>query len=86
MTMCNINACFWYCTILGLLISIKVPPDYYYIKQTKKSNLRDPKIPMVFYIRYESILARLCGLVVRVPGFRSRSPDAIPGATRFSEK
>jgi hypothetical protein len=28
----------------------------------------------------------LCGLVVRVPGYRSRSPGSIPGATRFSEK
>jgi hypothetical protein len=28
---------------------------------------------------------RLCGLV-RVPGYRSRGPDSIPGATRFSEK
>jgi hypothetical protein len=29
---------------------------------------------------------RLCGLVVRVPGYRSRGPGSIPGATRFSEK
>jgi hypothetical protein len=29
---------------------------------------------------------RLCGLVVRVSGFRSRGPGSIPGATRFSEK
>jgi hypothetical protein len=29
---------------------------------------------------------RLCGLVVRVPDYRSRSPGSIPGATRFSEK
>jgi hypothetical protein len=28
----------------------------------------------------------LCGLVVRVPGYRSRGPGAILGATRFSEK
>jgi hypothetical protein len=27
-----------------------------------------------------------CGLVVRVPGYRSRDPGLIPGATRFSEK
>jgi hypothetical protein len=26
----------------------------------------------------------LCGLVVRVPSFRSRGPGSIPGATRFS--
>jgi hypothetical protein len=29
---------------------------------------------------------RLCGLVVRVPGYRSRGPGLIPGATKFSEK
>jgi hypothetical protein len=29
---------------------------------------------------------RLCDLVVRVPGYRSRGPGSIPGATRFSEK
>jgi hypothetical protein len=29
---------------------------------------------------------RLCGLVVRVPGYRSRGPGSIPVATRFSEK
>jgi hypothetical protein len=28
----------------------------------------------------------LCGLVVRVPGYRSRVPGSIPGATRFSEE
>jgi hypothetical protein len=28
---------------------------------------------------------RLCGLVVTVPGYRSRGPGSIPGATRFSE-
>jgi hypothetical protein len=27
-----------------------------------------------------------CGLVVRVPGYRSRGPGSIPGYTRFSEK
>jgi hypothetical protein len=29
---------------------------------------------------------RLCGLVVGVPGYRSRGPGSIPAATRFSEK
>jgi hypothetical protein len=28
----------------------------------------------------------LCALVVRAPGYRSRGPGSIPGATRFSEK
>jgi hypothetical protein len=29
---------------------------------------------------------RLCGLVVRVLGYRSGGPGSIPGTTRFSEK
>jgi hypothetical protein len=28
----------------------------------------------------------LCGLVAKVPGYRSRGQGSIPGATRFSEK
>jgi hypothetical protein len=28
----------------------------------------------------------LCGLVVRVLGYRSRGPGSIPGTTRFSDK
>jgi hypothetical protein len=28
----------------------------------------------------------LCGLVVRVPDYRSRGPDSIPGDARFTEK
>jgi hypothetical protein len=28
---------------------------------------------------------RLCGLVVKVPGYRSRGPGSVPGAARFSE-
>jgi hypothetical protein len=46
----------------------------------------------VLPVRYELNLYvmkevdRLCGLVVRVPGYRSRGPGSIPGATRFSEK
>jgi hypothetical protein len=28
----------------------------------------------------------LCGLVVRVLGYRSGGPGSIPGTTRFSEK
>jgi hypothetical protein len=28
----------------------------------------------------------LCGLVIRIPGYRSKGPGSIPGTTRFSEK
>jgi hypothetical protein len=52
------------------------------------------KVPVMKQGRYkrtELILMkvngdRLCGLVVRVPGYRSRGPGSIPGDTRFSEK
>jgi hypothetical protein len=36
--------------------------------------------------RYYSSFDCLCGLVVRVPGYRSRGLGSIPGVTRFSEK
>jgi hypothetical protein len=28
----------------------------------------------------------LCGIVVRVPGYRSRGPGSIPGTNNFSER
>jgi hypothetical protein len=37
------------------------------------------------YVMYKKV-DRLCGLVVRVPGYSSRGPDSIPGATGFTEK
>jgi hypothetical protein len=46
----------------------------------------------VLPVRYELNLYmlkkvdRLCGLVVRVPGYRSSGPGSIPGAAKFSEK
>jgi hypothetical protein len=33
-----------------------------------------------------AIFDRLCGLVVRVPGYRSRGPGSISGTTKFYEK
>jgi hypothetical protein len=33
----------------------------------------------------KQFIHHLCGLVVRVPGYRSRGRGSIPGATRFSE-
>jgi hypothetical protein len=35
---------------------------------------------------YSKLNDRLCGLMVRVSGYRSRVPGSIPCATRFSEK
>jgi hypothetical protein len=41
----------------------------------------------IYYLFHLFIFeARLCGLVVKVPGCRLRGPGSIPGATRFSEK
>jgi hypothetical protein len=37
------------------------------------------------YVKYKKVV-RLCGLVVRVPAYRSRRPGSIAGAARFSEK
>jgi hypothetical protein len=39
-----------------------------------------------FTFLFRSKDSRLCGLVVRVPGYRSKGPGLIPGAIRFSEK
>jgi hypothetical protein len=37
-------------------------------------------------IKFIILSDRFCGIVVRVPDYRSRSPGSIPGATTFSEK
>jgi hypothetical protein len=39
-----------------------------------------------FNKNYFLVFDRLCGLVVGVPGHRSRGSGSIPGATRVSEK
>jgi hypothetical protein len=39
-----------------------------------------------YLIIYDLSGDRLCGLVVRGPGYRSRGPGSIPGSTRFPEK
>jgi hypothetical protein len=52
----------------------------------------DEKISNRIYIAFEILLIdqpykdRLCGLVVRVPGYKSRGPGSIPRSTTFSEK
>jgi hypothetical protein len=43
----------------------------------------------IFLLYISAVEARgdhLCGLVVRVPGYRSRRPGSILGAARFSER
>jgi hypothetical protein len=49
----------------------------------------DPLLLYSLFLRYfwkSFNTDRLCGLVVRVPGYRSRGPGSIPSATVFSEK
>jgi hypothetical protein len=43
-------------------------------------------IVSLFLTNYHSNSDRLCGLLVRIPRYRSRAPGSILGATRFSEK
>jgi hypothetical protein len=43
-------------------------------------------IYIYIYIYVCVCVDRLCGLVVRVLGYRSGGPGSIPGTTRFSEK
>jgi hypothetical protein len=38
------------------------------------------------YLSTRTIEDRLCGIVVRDPGYRYRVPGSIPGATTFSKK
>jgi hypothetical protein len=46
-----------------------------------------PRIePMYIVYAYTRVRDHLCGLVVRVPSYRSRGPSPILGATRFPEK
>jgi hypothetical protein len=42
--------------------------------------------PQEQYSKLDQTEDRLCGLVIRVPGYRFRGPGSIPSATRFSEK
>jgi hypothetical protein len=44
------------------------------------------KFDLKIILKMEPALDRLCGLVVRVLGYRSGGPGSIPGTTRFSEK
>jgi hypothetical protein len=40
----------------------------------------------LFLTRQQTMSDRLCGLVVRVPGYGSRGTGSISGTTRFIEK
>jgi hypothetical protein len=53
-----------------------LPLNYYIFEKKKKKGI----------LNYGVSSGRLCGVVDRVPGYRSRGRGLIPGATRFSEK
>jgi hypothetical protein len=61
---------------------VPIPEKTYFNPQVAKGE-EDCVINVEWYI---TILDSLCGVVVRVPGYRSRGQGSIPGATRFSEK
>jgi hypothetical protein len=60
------------------------------VKAGFQSNFKSPAnfTELHGVISHKTIFAidRLCGLVVRVPGCRSRGPGSILGTTRFLEK
>jgi hypothetical protein len=56
------------------------------VKMVKKITFLKKHIIIIIIIIINVIVDRRCGLVVRVPGYRSRGPGSIPGATRFCEK
>jgi hypothetical protein len=66
---------------------LEVTTDLYMLLRIKKQVEAYLYFPYIFIvlclIRHTD---SLCGLVMRVPGYRSRGPGSIPGATRFSEK
>jgi hypothetical protein len=43
-------------------------------------------VPIDHLVQWLGYELHLCGVVVRVPGYRSRGPGSIAGATRFSDK
>jgi hypothetical protein len=55
-------------------------------QRPQKVRDREAKCPVPAQETAATVLDRLCGLVVRVPGYRSRGPGSISGAIRFSEK
>jgi hypothetical protein len=51
--------------------------------QAVRSRVRDPMTSMFFFFfNLPSHFDRLCGLVVRVLGYRSGGPGSTPGTTR----
>jgi hypothetical protein len=64
------------CRLLGLVWSTQV--------ETRLTVERNVEVSYVKEVLVTAV--RLCAVVVIVPGYRSRGPGSIPGATRFSER
>jgi hypothetical protein len=67
------------CSVVPQLNTLPYPPHVVGLNQASTETT-------LLLRHYPFILDRLCGLVVRVHGYRSRGPGSVPGATRFSEK
>jgi hypothetical protein len=65
---------------------IKGAHDYkdWKIYEDLKSDVMDNSCEAHVWLMLGDIFDHLCGLVVRVPGYRSGDPGSIPSATRFS--
>jgi hypothetical protein len=73
----KIRFALWNITIAANVCKHKTYVDFLFLKARQGKYI---------YIYIYIYIYRVCGLVVRVPGYRSRGPGSIPGATRFSEK
>jgi hypothetical protein len=60
-------------------LKINVPSD-------KEKSLENTVLQANHYSAHCTVMDRLCGLVVRVLGYRSGGPGSIPGTTKKKKK
>jgi hypothetical protein len=84
------NLAIWCCHVsqwlrrrFGLVIGFI---GYLHVVTTNNYNSIADNVNSSLSIHYDVRPDRLCGLVVRVPGYNPEVPGSITGATRFSEK
>jgi hypothetical protein len=53
--------------------------------ETKEARIKQEPEPATELVSYVYV-DRLCGLVVRVPGYKSRGPGSNSGSAKFPEK
>jgi hypothetical protein len=71
-------------TVHSYCMFVRVVLCYLYILTGETTPVR--KASQMNLFSHSLFNDRFCGLVVGVPGYRSRGPGLIPGAARFSEK